>query len=173
MFLVCLQSLRVFAILSPPAAATVSMAVAILTAAQPWAGVYAGLATVVLLSAFTNALLGYLAGAGALLLLLAYHRTHPARAVLVLMVPLLAKMNLAYVIPLGAGLVLGPISAAALAAAACLAGLGYMAAGNIPQLGPLAATYQGVPIKISLFCGSVGDLFQVQFTLSTAGDRFR
>jgi len=119
--------------------------------------------------ALLNAFLGYLYILGAALVLLLYAKKAelPSRLLLILSMPILLRANLAYAVPLGAGMLLSARLGAGLGILSCIAGLAYMVTGNIHHLGPLSVNHVGVPIFIRpLSYEGIGDLFNGQLLVS-------
>jgi len=149
-FVILLQCLRAFPVAPPYIHLFAALALAGLTALHASFGLAAGLTVMFFPIAFHSPLLGYLYAGGAFLLFVSYGAQYPGKALAVLLMPQLLKLNLAYSVPLGAAILMGAGAGAGLGAVASIAGLGYMVAGNIHQLGPLALNLAGAPTMASL-----------------------
>lgn len=137
-----------------------SLAIAFQTAIDPKFGIATGLILMFFSFAFYSPILAYLFAAGVFLLFLFYRGNKPGSILVVLLIPLLLKLNLAYVVPLGAAIFLktrpgwrlGTRSARfarRLGFVACIAGLGCMVATNTHQMGPLSVNHEGIPVSIT------------------------
>ncbi len=130
---------------SPTLSTLVCVGLAGLTALHMRWGIALSMLVMFFPIAFHKAGWAYVYAAGSLLLFVAYGRNRPGRLVAVLLTPLLLKLNLAYAVPIGAGLVLGAGGGAGLGVMACVAGLAYMFVVNLHHLGPLALNHADLP----------------------------
>jgi transitional endoplasmic reticulum ATPase len=121
-----------------------------LTAQYPRTGIFSGLVLMFFPIAFHSPLLAYCYAAGAFFFFVIYVVERPGQAIVIMLVPLLLRMNLGYCVPLGGAILVGAGSGIGLGITAAIVGLCYMTARNIHQLGPLLVNYTGLPIAMNM-----------------------
>jgi len=120
-----------------------------LTVLRPKYGITLGLGLMFLPIASYNPLMAYLYLVGILLLRRIFWQDQLGSMMLVLLMPVFLKLNVAYAVVLGAALTLDARKARTIGIAACVAGLCYLVAADLHQLGPLSANYTGTPFPVS------------------------
>ncbi len=149
MFLILLRCFFSFPVGQPFLVILICLGLSGLTAQCPKLGIFSGLVLMFFPIAFHSPLLALFYAAGAFLFFFIYVIERPGQALVIMLIPLFLRMNLAYSIPLGGAVLVGAGAGVGLGVAAAVVGLCCMIAGNIHQLGPLSVNYVGVPIMMN------------------------
>jgi len=143
------QCFHAFPVVSPSAAGFICLGVGALILFDAKIGTGIGLLLMFFPIAQHSVLIGYLYAAGVLLVCALLRPVRPIKLILVLLMPIILKMNVAYAVCLGAAFLLGPRRGATFAAVASATGLGYMVVSDMNQLGPFLVNHSGSPMLLN------------------------